>query len=199
MEVVVGLACLAHRASYTGSTCTRFVCTANVNSCDQGFTEAKLLLQALAANPDIRVTFVGVTRRYQQCQEGVQAQSNAASAIQYRCLAPEHFVPAVRSPSGVWLPVIITKIASSADRHISRVEPAPCHGMTEDLLKSLDARWCYQTCSFLVLPSVCHDRGRSCLLYTPTCSARIHVDRSRTFSCCDMQKAAPRIFRISRQ
>ena len=53
--------------------------------------------QALAANPDISVTFVGVTRRYQQCQEGVQAQANAASAIQYRCLAPEHFVPAVRS------------------------------------------------------------------------------------------------------
>ena len=51
--------------------------------------------QALAANPDISVTFVGVTRRYQQCQEGVQAQANAASAIQYRCLAPEHFVPAV--------------------------------------------------------------------------------------------------------
>ena len=39
--------------------------------------------QALAANPDISVTFVGVTRRYQQCQEGVQAQANAASAIQY--------------------------------------------------------------------------------------------------------------------
>lgn len=43
----------------------------------------------------MRVTFVAVTRRYQQCQEGVQAQSNAASAIQYKCLAPEHFVPAV--------------------------------------------------------------------------------------------------------
>ena len=61
---------------------------------------AMLPVQALAATPDIRVTFVGVTRQYQQCQEGVQAQSNAASAIQYRCLAPEHFVPAVSSPSG---------------------------------------------------------------------------------------------------
>ena len=62
-----------------------------------------LSVQALAVNPDIRVTFVGVTRRYQQCQEGVQAQSNAASAIQYRCLAPEHFVPAVRTLSGARL------------------------------------------------------------------------------------------------
>ena len=66
--------------------------------------EAELPVQALAANPDIRVTFVGVTQRYQQCQEGVQAQSNAASAIQYRCLAPEHFVPAVRIPLKAWVP-----------------------------------------------------------------------------------------------
>lgn len=55
-------------------------------------------MQALAASGDMRVTFVAVTRRYQQCQEGVQAQSNAASGIQYKCLAPEHFVPAVSVP-----------------------------------------------------------------------------------------------------
>ena len=55
--------------------------------------------QALAARGDMRVTFLAVTRRYQQCQEGVQAQVTAASAIQYKCLAPEHFVPGVRSRS----------------------------------------------------------------------------------------------------
>lgn len=51
--------------------------------------------QALAASGDVKVTFLAVTRLYQQCQQGVQAQTNAASAIQYKCLAPEHFVPAV--------------------------------------------------------------------------------------------------------
>ena len=51
--------------------------------------------QALAATGDLRVTFLAVTRRYQQCQEGVQAQAAAASAIRYKCLAPEHFVPGV--------------------------------------------------------------------------------------------------------
>ena len=56
-------------------------------------------MQALAATGDMRVTFLAVTRRYQQCQEGVQAQASAASAIQYKCLAPEHFVPGVRSHS----------------------------------------------------------------------------------------------------
>ena len=52
-------------------------------------------VQALAASADVKVTFLAVTRLYQQCQQGVQAQTNAASAIQYKCLAPEHFVPAV--------------------------------------------------------------------------------------------------------
>ena len=56
-------------------------------------------MQALAATGDMRVTFLAVTRRYQQCQEGVQAQASAASAIRYKCLAPEHFVPGVRSSS----------------------------------------------------------------------------------------------------
>lgn len=77
-------------------------------------------MQALAVNPDIRVTFVGVTRRYQQCQEGVQAQSNAASAIQYRCLAPEHFVPAVRTLPEAWLTSTVLRTAhnGSAHRHV---------------------------------------------------------------------------------
>ena len=56
-------------------------------------------MQALAATGDMRVTFLAVTRRYQQCQEGVQAQAAAASAIRYKCLAPEHFVPGVRALS----------------------------------------------------------------------------------------------------
>ena len=54
-------------------------------------------LQALAATGDMRVTFLAVTRRYQQCQEGLQAQASKGSAIQHKCLAPEHFVPGVRS------------------------------------------------------------------------------------------------------
>ena len=91
-----------------------------MNDVCSGSVQTELSVQALAASPDIQVTFVGITRRYQQCQEGVQAQSNAASAIHYRCLAPEHFVPAVRILSEAWLPSTILRTVhnGSASMHV---------------------------------------------------------------------------------
>ena len=139
---------------------------------------AMLSVQALAANPEIRVTFVGVTRRYQQCQEGVQAQSNAASAIQYRCLAPEHFVPAVKNsfkpqrlsdPDCTWCCLLWVE---SRCRHVFCILAGlqcmqACQQRSQgrfDTIQSLPSSFAKDDGN--MLPCACHDRGQMCSLYT---------------------------------
>lgn len=52
-------------------------------------------LQALAADPMLAVTFLGVTRKASDCENGRQLNAATGHAINFTCLEERHFVPEV--------------------------------------------------------------------------------------------------------
>jgi hypothetical protein len=75
--------------------------------------------QVLSSDPGLRVTFVGVTRHFQQCAELPRAvASDAAHSIAFRCLEPQHFQPEVsaqRCPHRVLLTLVLASHACLHD------------------------------------------------------------------------------------
>ena len=58
-----------------------------------------MALQALGEEPGFDVTFLGVTKRFTDCQEGARIHSHAPHGVRFECLEPQHFIPEVRTSS----------------------------------------------------------------------------------------------------
>ena len=52
-------------------------------------------LQALAGDPTLRVTFLGVTRKVGDCENGKQLHSASGYNFNFTCLEERHFLPEV--------------------------------------------------------------------------------------------------------
>ncbi|KAK9821580.1 hypothetical protein WJX81_008053 [Elliptochloris bilobata] len=58
-------------------------------------TAYHLLAQALGGAPNIHVTFLGVTKRANECQEGARIHSHSPDHVTFACLEAQHFQPEV--------------------------------------------------------------------------------------------------------
>lgn len=58
--------------------------------------EGAAVLQALGGAPNIHVTFLGVTKRANECQEGARIHSHSPDHVTFACLEAQHFLPEAR-------------------------------------------------------------------------------------------------------
>ena len=54
-------------------------------------------MQALGGAPNIHVTFLGVTKRANECQEGARIHSHSPDHVTFACLEAAHFQPEARA------------------------------------------------------------------------------------------------------
>ena len=78
-------------------------------------------MQVLGSDPGFQVTFLGVTKAFQNCHGNMKVVAN--STVDYVCLEPQHFIPEACSSCHLCTQYLVTYSSLKASHSVGMAGP----------------------------------------------------------------------------